>query len=140
MIRLFSALCSLFSALCSLFSALCSLFSALCSLLSVLCSLLSVLCSLLSAHCSLLSAHCSLLSAHCSLFSALCSLLTDLNHSPCFEFQVFIDTLKSEFLRRGEYTLDTMAGEFLYNKAFFEREFLSDDLIIHLLNMFRGLV
>ena len=140
MIRLFSALCSLFSALCSLLSAHCSLLSAHCSLLSVLCSLFSALCSLFSALCSLFSALCSLFSVLCSLFSALCSLLTDLNHSPCFEFQVFIDTLKSEFLRRGEYTLDTMAGEFLYNKAFFEREFLSDDLIIHLLNMFRGLV
>ena len=109
-------------------------------LFSVLCSLLSALCSLLSALCSLFSALCSLFSALCSLLSALCSLLTDLNHSPCFEFQILIDTLKSEFLRASEYTLDTMTGEFLYNKAFFERKFLSDDLIIHLLNMFRGLV
>lgn len=74
------------------------------------------------------------------LLSALCSLFSTLNHSPCFEFQVFVDTLEGEFLGAGEYTLDTMAGEFLYNKAFFKREFLSDDLIIHLLNMFRGLV
>ena len=95
---------------------------------------------LFSVHCFLFSALCSLLSVHCSLLSALCSLFTALNHSPCFEFQVFVDTLEGEFLGAGEYTLDTMAGEFLYNKAFFKREFLSDDLIIYLLDMLRRLV